>query len=145
MNRKLISRLLVIPVVLLAGAGCTLKDGHFVADQPATPVYEPEMVIEIVSDTGALNTASPTTFANITVKAIRSIIWKFPENGTQIILTSNLGKFQSQSGPQTLTLELIDGQAKTVFYGGTEAGIARLRASIGSDFTILEIPVQQDE
>jgi hypothetical protein len=145
MNRKLISRLLVVPVVLLAGAGCTLKDGHFVTDQPATPVVEPEMVIEIVSDTGALNTASPTTFARLTVKAIRSIVWKFPEDGTKITLTSNLGNFQSQSGPQTLQLELVNGQAMTVFYGGTEAGIANLRASIGGDFTILQIPVESGE
>lgn len=141
MNWKLISRLLIVPIVLLVGAGCRLTNNSFVTDQPATPVVEIGYVIEVVSDTDSLSTATPTSFARLTVKAIRSVIWKYPDDGTRITLKTNLGNFQSQSGPQTLELRLTNGVATTVFFGGEEAGIALITATIGEYFGTKQIEI----
>jgi hypothetical protein len=145
MNVKLISRLMVVPMLLIFGAGCDLNNVHLPDDQPATPVLPIEMVIELESDAATLTTLDTSAFARIKVKVIRSVIWKVPADGTKVVLKTNLGNYQSLSGPQTITLSLFDGVANTIFYGGDEPGVAILTATIGNDFGELEIEINSDE
>ena len=42
-----------------------------------------------------------------------------PADLTEVVLTTNLGNFGSATGPQEVTLELVNGRAQAVLFPGT--------------------------
>jgi hypothetical protein len=125
-----ISRLLVVPALLAALAGCDTDEHRIPPDQRATPVQPILVVVDLSSDKATLNSLAENPRAKLHVVAYRADTWEPLPTGTDLVLSTNLGNFESLSGPQELELDLIDGQADTFFYPGGEIGIARIRATV---------------
>ncbi|HEY9419837.1 MAG TPA: IPT/TIG domain-containing protein [Thermoanaerobaculia bacterium] len=76
-------------------------------------------------------TAGSTGTSNITVQVRRSDNGQAPPDLTPVTLTTTLGGFGSPTGPQTLELQLVNGQAQAVLYAGDSTGTATVRAQVG--------------
>ncbi len=76
-------------------------------------------------------TAGGTGTSTITVQARRSDTGQPPPDLTEATLTTTLGAFGSPTGPQTVTLQLVNGQAQATLYATDATGTATLRATVG--------------
>ena len=74
--------------------------------------------------------------------AYRTDTWEPLPDGTEVVLTTNLGNFESASGPSELTVEMVGGAVDTFFYPGFEVGLARIRAEVRGAFDIQQIEIR---
>ena len=129
-----LSRLLALPVLLAAFAGCNADEHRIPPDQKATPVQPILIVVDLQTDKTTLRAEAENPRASLRVVAYRADTWEPLPDGTDVDLETNLGNFESQSGPQELTLDLVNGEANTFFYPGGELGIARITATVQGVF-----------
>jgi hypothetical protein len=60
-----------------------------------------------------------------------------------VTLTTNLGGFGSAAGPQSVELQLVNGQAQAVLYPSTEVGTATVRAVVGPSAGAANVQIGQ--
>lgn len=128
-----LTRLLLPLLALFAVLGCTSSptEPSGGSSSPITP-KPPDPVVGY-SVTVTANppeiTAGSESSSNITVQVRRTDNGQPPPDLTRVTLTTNIGGFGSVGGPQTVELDLINGQAQAVLFAGTESGVATVRAA----------------
>ena len=91
---------------------------------PPTPPPPPSS-LSVTASPAQLQVGS-TDPSTITVTASGAV-----GNG-EVTLTTTLGNFGSTGGPQTVTVNLVNGRAQAFLFAGTAAGIATVRATVGA-------------
>jgi PKD repeat protein len=76
-------------------------------------------------------TGGGTNSSTVTVEVRRTDNGQPPADGSQVTVATTLGNFNSSSGPQTVTLALVNGRAQAALFAGTEVGTAAVTASFG--------------
>jgi hypothetical protein len=135
-----LSRLLLIPALLVAVSACKTTDYQLPADQKATPVQPEIIFIELTSDRTTLQAGQTETVAVLRFVGYDQD-WNPLPDQTKVELNSNLGNFQSQGGAQKLTLDMYDGELFTIFYAGSVSGIARISATVEGVSDLVEIVI----
>ncbi len=122
-----------LAIVLGVLAACSADSPSEPAQTPQPPVPPVPVVTFNVSVTANPTqiTAGTTASSNITVRVTRSDTGAPPPDLTPVVLTTTLGSFGSSgSGVQTVTLQLVNGQAEAVLFPGTDVGTATVRAQV---------------
>ena len=121
----------------LALAGCQSDSPTEPGGGGGGPVATPKPPDPVTTFTVTV-TASPsqlaagsTTPSSITVEVRRNDTGQPPADLTDVQLSTTLGNFNNSTGPQTITLDLVNGRAQAVLYPGTDQGTATVRALIG--------------
>jgi hypothetical protein len=134
----------------LALAGCQ-SDSPTEPGGSNPPVATPKPPEPVTTFTITV-TASPSqlaagvnTPANVTVDVRRNDTGQPPPDLTQVVLTTNLGSFNNSTGPQEVTLQLVNGRAQAVLYPGTDQGTATLRAVVGTSAGVANVQIGQAE
>ena len=117
--------------VALAGlAACTSDSPSEPDSGPVGPVTPPQVVqwsISVTADPAELE-AGTAQSSNVTIQVRRADTGAPPPNLATVTVTTSLGAFGSAGGPQTVTLQLTNGQAQTVLFPGGAEGTATVRA-----------------
>lgn len=125
-----ISKTVAAFAVLVAALGCEADSSKSPNSQFASPVTPiPPQQVSIKSSRSTLTVGNNDVFAVLTVTGLTAQFTPLP-NGTEAVLSTNLGAFDSPSGGQTTTLLLFGGTAQTNFYAGATEGSARVTATI---------------
>ncbi len=128
-----LTRLLLPLLALLVVWGCTSSptEPSGGGSSPITPKPPDPVVAYTVTVTAnpAEITAGSNGSSNITVQVRRTDNGQPPPDLTNVTLTTNIGGFGTVGGPQSLELDLINGQAQAVLFAGTESGVATVRAA----------------
>src|SRR5215210_1425457 len=145
---KIVSCLVV--GLALALAGCqsdspTEPGGG--SSTPATP-KPPDPVTTfrvIVTASPSQLQAGSNTPSNITVDVVRNDTGQAPPELTDVTLSTNLGTFNNPTGPQEITLDLVNGRAQAVLYPSTDVGTATVRAVVGPSAGAANVQIGQAE
>jgi PKD repeat protein len=74
--------------------------------------------------------AGGTGLSNISISVVRSDTGQAPPDGSTVAVTTTLGGFNSIGGPQSVSLQLVNGKAATTLFAGTDVGTATVRAAV---------------
>lgn len=133
LSLKNASRLL-FALVLTAAVGCqsdspTEPSGSTpITPKPPDPVTT--FLVDVTVNPGEL-VAGGDTSSNILVKVRRSDNGQPPPDLTPVTLTTTLGSFGSPAGPNSIQLQLVNGEASAVLFAGDSVGTATVRAAVG--------------
>ncbi|HEV2845027.1 MAG TPA: IPT/TIG domain-containing protein [Thermoanaerobaculia bacterium] len=136
--------LLSLAFALMLAVGCTDSPTEpSGSGTPITPKPPAPVTTFTVSVTASPNeiVAGGAGTSNITVQARRTDNGQAPPDLTPVLLTTSLGAFGSPTGPQTLELQLVNGQAQAVLYGTTETGTATVRAPVGHSTGVANVRI----
>ncbi|HEX6900463.1 MAG TPA: IPT/TIG domain-containing protein [Thermoanaerobaculia bacterium] len=125
--------LLSLALALTLAVGCTDSPTE-PSDSPAVTPKPPAPVTTFtvsVSASPSEITAGGTGTSNINVQVRRTDNGQVPPDLTAVTLTTNLGAFGSPGGPQTLNLQLVNGEAQATLFAGDATGTATIRATVG--------------
>ncbi|MCM2269331.1 MAG: hypothetical protein NDJ75_04470, partial [Thermoanaerobaculia bacterium] len=143
-NRLGISKLAATAALLVAALGCEADGSKSPGQQLASPVTPlASQHVSISSSRQTLTVGRDDVFAQLTVQALAPDFAPLP-NGTDVVLTTNLGAFDSPSGGQTVTLDLVGGQATARFYPGSTEGSARVVATVNGNAASVTINIRPD-
>lgn len=131
---------------LLAAFGCQSDSPTEPTNAPPAAPIPPAPVttfnVTVTASPGQL-TAGTSTGSTITVDVRRTDNGQPPPDLTDVTVTTNLGGFGSTGGPQTVTLDLVNGRAQTVLFAGSEVGTATVRATVGSSSGAANVGIDQ--
>lgn len=117
--------------VALAGLVACTSDSPSEPDPgpvgPITPPPATQWSISVTASPSQLEAGSSQS-SNVTVQVRRADGGAPPPDLSQVTVTTSLGAFGSPGGPQTVTLQLTNGQAQTVLFPGGAEGTATVRA-----------------
>ena len=123
--------------------GCSTDSPSSPTAPPTNPVPPSVGInVSVTSSTGTLEAGS-TAFATLVVRATRADNGQAVANLTPGTITTTLGNFGSADGPQTLAIELVNGQATVVFFPGATVGSASIRASVSSGVGFTAIGIRE--
>jgi PKD repeat protein len=113
---------------------------------PSTPQPPPTVTtysITVTANPSQLSVGSSNP-SSITVQVRRADNGQPPPDLTQVTLATSLGEFGSVgSGLQTLTLQLVGGQAQAFLFAGTSAGTATVRATLDQSAGVTNVQIGQ--
>lgn len=134
MKRFRNSILLLAASALAVVVGCTSSPTEPGGSTPVTPKPPANQVTFNVTVTPSPTeiVAGGTGFSNINVSVVRSDTGQAPPDGTVVALTTTLGGFNSVGGPQSVSLQLVNGKAATTLFAGTDVGTATIRAAVSN-------------
>jgi hypothetical protein len=118
--------------VLVAALGCTSSP-----TEPSSPPVTPKPPVPQTTYTVSVSANPPgitgggTNSSTVTVEVRRTDTGQPPADGSQVTVTTTLGNFNSSSGPQTVTLALVNGRAQAALFAGSEVGTAAVTATFG--------------
>ncbi len=145
MNRSRFARSLALTAVLLAAWGCT-SDSPTEPTQPPTNPIPPAPVTQLnvtVTANPPQVTAGGSEGSAVTVRVVRSDTGQPPPDLTEVVLTTTLGSFNSVgSGVQSVTLQLIGGQAQAFLFPGADVGTATVQARVGSSVGATNVRIE---
>ena len=123
--------------------GCSADSPNSPTAPPANPVPPSVGInVSVTSSTASLEAGS-TSFATLVVRATRTDNGQPVANLTPGTITTTLGNFGSSGGPQTLAIELVNGQATVVLFPGETIGTASIRASVSSGVGFTSVGVRE--
>jgi hypothetical protein len=130
-HRFLIAVTLVAAAVAMAVACSTKSPTEPSSTTPITPKVPPPVTTFAITVTANPNhlTIGQQTGSTITVSVVNVQTGTPPPDATPITLTTTLGTFGSASGSNTVTLQLVHGQAQAVLFPGIAAGTATVTAT----------------
>jgi hypothetical protein len=122
--------LLFAASILAAALGCTSSP-----TEPKSPPATSKPPVPVTTY-NVVVTANPPTIisggngsSTVTVEVHRTDTGAAPPDGTQVQVTTTLGAFGSASGPQSVTLQLVNGRASAALFAGTDVGTAAVSAT----------------
>ncbi|HKI01509.1 MAG TPA: IPT/TIG domain-containing protein [Thermoanaerobaculia bacterium] len=122
----------LLPVLALAAVlGCTSSptepssSGTPVTPKPPDPVIS--FTISVAASPSDITTGLTSSSA-VTVDVRRADNGQPPPDGTEVTLSTTLGGFGSSGGPQSVTVQLVNGRAQATLFAGADAGTATIRA-----------------
>ena len=125
--------LLLAASVLAAALGCTSSPsepkGGGTPVTPKPPVPQTTYNVSVTANPPNI-TSGPTGSSTVTVNVTRTDNGAPPPDGTTVTLTTTLGGFNQVGGSKTVDLQLVNGRAQAVLFGGSDVGSATVRASI---------------
>jgi hypothetical protein len=139
------SRLVLSAALVAAAAGCTSDSPSEPSNPPVTPKPPAPVVsfnISVTASPSQLNAGGQDS-STVTVRVTRADNGAPAPNLTPVVLTTTLGSFTSPSGPQTLQLELVNGEAQAVLFAGSAVGTATIRAQVGSNAAATNVQIGQ--
>jgi PKD repeat protein len=130
---RLLLPLLALVALFVGVWGCTSSptEPSGGSSSPITPKPPDPVVaytVTVTANPGEI-TAGSGGSSNVTVQVRRTDNGQPPPDLTRVTLTTNIGGFGTVGGPQTLELDLINGQAQAVLFAGPESGVATIRAA----------------
>jgi hypothetical protein len=134
-------------LLALLVVGCSSDDPKTPTAPPASPVPPVTPITYSVTVTPSKSglIVNTSDFLTVTITAARTDTGAAPANLTPITLTTTLGSFGSASGPQTLDLELVNGQVQVVLFPGTTVGTATLRAQVGNSVGFGSVRIAEEQ
>lgn len=145
MNRSRFARSLALTAVLLAAWGCTSDS----PSEPSPPVSNPIPPVPVTTFTITVSANPPQVTAGgsegsaVTVRVVRTDNGQPPPDLTEVVLTTTLGSFNSVgSGVQTVTLQLVGGQAQAFLFPGTDVGTATVQARVASSVGATNVRIE---
>ena len=66
-----------------------------------------------------------------------------PADGTVVALTTTLGGFNGVGGPQSVSLQLVNGRASAALFAGTDVGTATVSATVGGNSGAASVRIGQ--
>jgi hypothetical protein len=136
--------LATIALFLGLAAGCSTDSPNSPTAPPVNPVPPTppgsELVVSITPETSTLEAGS-TDFVTLVVRATRG--GALVSGLTTGTISTTLGSFGSVGGPQTLNIELVNGQATVVVFPGDAIGTANVRAQVSSSVDFATISIQE--
>lgn len=125
---------LPLALALMLAVGCTDSptepSGNSGAITPKPPAPVTTFSVSVSASPSEIIAGGSGT-SNITVQVQRTDNGQPPPDLTEVTLTTTLGAFGSPTGPQTLALQLVNGQAQAVLYATDATGTATVRAQVG--------------
>lgn len=135
-----------IPLLALGLAftlGCSTDSPSSPTAPPTNPIPPSVGInVSVTSSTASLEAGS-TSFATLVVRATRADNGQPVANLTPGTITTSLGTFGSAGGPQTLAIELVNGQATVVLFPGDTVGTASIRAAVSSGVGFASVGVRE--
>lgn len=136
--------LAALGLVLGFAAGCSTDSPSSPTAPPANPVPptppSAQIVVTISPSSSSLEAGS-TEFATLVVTATRGGV---PLSGVvPATLTTTLGSFGSFGGPQSVDLELVNGQTTVVVFPGSTIGSASVRAEVNNSLGFATITIHE--
>ncbi len=135
---------LALLATLVAAWGCS-SDSPSEPSQSPTPPVPPVPVTQFavtVTASPQQLTAGSEVPSNVTVRVVRSDTGQPPPDLTEVTVTTSLGTFNSTSGPQTVTLQLVNGQAQVALFPGADVGTATVRAQIQQSAGVTTVRIE---
>ncbi|MGH9363072.1 MAG: IPT/TIG domain-containing protein, partial [Thermoanaerobaculia bacterium] len=134
MNRLRFARVLAMLAILPAAWGCPSDSPSEPAQPPAAPI--PPVPVTTFNVTVTANPsqiqAGSSEGSTISVRVVRTDTGAPPPDLTEVVLTTSLGSFNSVgSGVQSVTLQLVNGEAQAVLFAGADVGTATVQARVG--------------
>lgn len=143
MNASLRFRTAALALGVALLVGCSSDEASSPTAPPTNPVPPAAGVtVTLTATTTSLEVGSSDS-SLVTIRAIRSDNGQPVPNLTQATVTTTLGSLGSVGGPQTLTVELVNGEATLAFFGGTTVGTATVRAQVQNGVGLLSINVRE--
>ncbi len=131
---KILTLALLAFAVLLAACTSSPSEPKQTPTSPVPPVPPVPVVtynITVTANPNQLTAGVNTTPSTITVTVRRADNGQAPPDLTMVTLTTSLGEFGSVgSGIQSVTLQLLGGQATAVLFPGSSQGTATVKAQI---------------
>lgn len=139
--QRLSRKLPAIGGLLLLAAACNTNEARS-PTQPIVRPVDPEFapIVTVTSDRTQMATDNERG-AQIRVHAVDPQTGASVPNLTIASMTTNIGAFGSQSGPNELDVEFFGGVAQTVFFPGTEPGTATIRAEVEGGVGIVTVRI----
>lgn len=142
------SLFLLLAVALLAVAGACSTDSPTAPERP--PGTPPDgggggstgFNVTVTADPPSVAAGSDDPVV-ITVRAVRSDNGQPAANGTLAVVNAARGAFGAPDGPQSVTVELINGTAQVAFFPPVdEAGTVAVQATVAGDRAQVTIQIQ---
>jgi len=128
---------------LALSVGCNADSPSSPTAPPANPVPPSVGVnVSISSSTNALE-AGGNGFATLIIRATRADNGQPVPNLTSGTVTTTLGNFGSVSGPQTIEIELVNGQATVILFPGGVIGTASMRAAVSTGVAFTSVAITE--
>lgn len=141
MNARKMFLLSAAIVAGLVPAACDTHEAKL-PSQPRVQPVQPEVVpiVTVTTSRGRL-LVNDDRFAMIKVTATDPRTNYTVPNLTLAALTTNLGNFQSQGGPQEVELEFFWGEINVPLFAGGTPGDARVRAEVNGGVGIVPVRI----
>ena len=143
---RMFSRLL-FALLIAAFIGCQSDSptepsggGPVVTPKPPDPVTTYN--VQVTANPGEI-IANGEASSTITVRVRRTDNGQPPPDGTQVSLTTTLGRFGSISGPSQTTLQLVNGEAQAVLFATDSVGTASVQASVNGSAGSTSVRINQ--
>ncbi|MEO8198469.1 MAG: IPT/TIG domain-containing protein, partial [Thermoanaerobaculia bacterium] len=98
--------------------------------------------VSVSASTGSVEVGS-TSPVVLVIRATRADNGQPVPNLTHGTITSTLGSFGAVGGPQTLDVELVNGQATVVFFPGDTVGTATIRATVSTGVGFTSVTIRE--
>ncbi len=137
--------LLLAASALAAAVGCTSSPTEPKGSTPVPPKPPATQVTFNVTVTANPSqiVAGSTGLSNISISVARSDTGQAPPDGTAVAVTTTLGGFNSIGGPQSVTLQLVNGKAATTLFAGADVGTATVRAVVSNSSGAANVRIGQ--
>lgn len=142
-SSKALLPLLLLPVALAALA---CSDSPSEPRQNPVPPQPPPPVVNFnvsVAASPAQIAAGGNQPSTITVQVRRADNGQPPANLQPVTLTTTLGGFGTTGGPQSVELQLVNGQAQAVLFPGADVGTATVRATFDQSSGFANVQIGQ--
>ena len=123
--------------------GCSADSPNSPTAPPSNPVPPSVGINVTVSSSTASLEAGSTSFATLVIRATRADNGQAVPNLTPGTVTTTLGNLGSATGPQTLEVELVNGQATVVLFPGDTVGTASVRAAVSTGVGFASVGVRE--
>jgi hypothetical protein len=143
MNALTRFRAVALALGVVLAAGCSTDEASSPTAPPTTPVPPPVGINVSVTASNSSLEVDSTTPSIITIRAIRADNGQPVPNLTQATVTTTLGGFGAVGGPQTTTVELINGEAQVTLFAGGTIGTATVRAQVSGGVGITSVNVRE--
>jgi len=128
---------------LVLSIGCSADSPSSPTAPPVTPIPPSVGInVSVTASTASLEAGS-TSPATLVIRATRADNGQPVANLTPGTLTTTLGSFGSIGGPQTLAIELVNGQVTVVFFPGDTVGTASIRAAVSTGVGFTAVGVRE--
>lgn len=141
-SRLLFALMLAIMVGCQSDSPTEPSSGPPVSPKPPDPVTT--FIVDVTASPSDL-TAGGETSSTIVVKVRRSDNGQPPPDLTPVTLTTTLGGFGAPGGPNSVQLQLVNGEASAVLFPGTSVGTATVRAVVGPSAGVTNVRIGEAE
>jgi hypothetical protein len=138
---------LLFALLLAAFVGCQSDSptepsggGPVVTPKPPEPITT--FNVTVTANPGEI-VANGEASSTVTVRVRRSDTGQPPPDGSPVTLTTTLGSFGSVGGPNQVTLQLVNGEAQAVLFGGEAVGTASIQAVFSGSSGSANVRVNQ--